>query len=57
MEEKVTKHESFGLVEISRRQNNFGMALFGSSILHHNTIALKISRARGTCEAQYRASN
>jgi len=37
-------HESYGLVGISRRTGNPG-PLFGSSIRHHNYIALTIKRA------------
>jgi len=39
------KHESYGVIEISRRESNVGKTLFGSSIKHQQTIVLKISRA------------
>lgn len=39
---KVTKHESFAMLEICRTQSSGGQALFGSSILHNNTVRLRI---------------
>jgi len=41
----TTEHESYGVMEISRRECNVGKTLFGSSIKHQQTIVLKISRA------------
>lgn len=40
----VKKHESFALLSFCRQQGN-KRALFGSSIVHNNTITLKISHA------------
>jgi len=40
------KHESFGLLQISRTSNSSGINLFGSSIKHSNTIMLRIKPAK-----------
>ena len=40
------KHESFAMMGISRVNCNKGQPLFGSSILHNNTIKLKIAPAK-----------
>ena len=41
-----TKHESYGLLQISRVTSGGGAQLFGSSILHRNTIRLRVHEAR-----------
>ena len=38
-------HPSYGMLEFSRVTSNMPVALFGSSIKHHNTIRLKIHTA------------
>jgi len=43
--ETVRKHESFGLLSISRIQSNKPISLFGSFIEHQNTIKLRIKKA------------
>ena len=43
--DKVSKHESFGLVGVSRVSHSHGTSLFGSSIKHSNTIRLSIKTA------------
>lgn len=40
---KIEKHESFGALQISRRQHS--TTLFGSSIKHNHTIVLRITSA------------
>lgn len=46
MEKKELKHESFGLLGFSRSQRGGkGTNLFGSSILHGNTITMTLYRA------------
>ena len=42
---KVSKHESYGLVGVSRVTHSLGVSLFGSSIKHSNTIRLSIKAA------------
>jgi hypothetical protein len=42
---KVNKHESYGLVGVSRVTHSHGTSLFGSSIKHSNTIRLSIKKA------------
>ena len=42
---KITKHESYGLVGVSRVTHSHGTSLFGSSIKHSNTIRLSIKTA------------
>ena len=44
MDREIKTHESYGLASFSRRSDG-EINLFGSSIKHSNTIALKISRA------------
>jgi hypothetical protein len=41
----ISKHPSYGLVGITRRHGQGGSPLFGSSILHNDTITLQISAA------------
>lgn len=43
----IEQHESFGLLSFCR-QSGSKRALFGSSIMHNNTISLKISHADDT---------
>jgi len=43
--EKIEQHESYAMLNISRVQNGSGKNLFGSSIIHNNTITLKIKPA------------
>ena len=43
--DKVSKHESFGLVGVSRVSHSHGTSLFGSSIKHSNSIMLRIKTA------------
>jgi hypothetical protein len=43
-EETVETHESFGTICISR-QSGGGLDLFGSSVKHHESITIRISRA------------
>lgn len=45
--EETRTHESWGVLRIHRQQGNIG-PLFGSSISHHNSIALTICRAEST---------
>jgi len=45
MDGTETTHESYGLVGVSRRTGDPGN-LFGSSIRHHNYVALTIKRAK-----------
>ena len=42
---KVSKHESYGMVGVSRVTHSHGTSLFGSSIKHSNTIRLSIKTA------------
>jgi hypothetical protein len=42
------EHESFGMLQFSRLSSNKGQSLFGSSIEHSNTIALRLHK--GTVE-------
>jgi len=39
------KHPTFGIISFSRTQCSVGVPMFGSSILHSNTIRLEISHA------------
>lgn len=39
------RHPSYGVIEISRGVNGGGRSLFGSSILHSNTISIRIREA------------
>ena len=42
---KVSKHESYGMVGVSRVTHSHGTSLFGSSIKHSDTIRLSIKTA------------
>ncbi len=45
MKSQITdKHESYGLLQLSRKQGP-STALFGSSIMHENTISLRVTPA------------
>ena len=45
-ETQETKHESYGLAGFSRSTCNPGVNLFGSSILHSNTITFRVHHAK-----------
>jgi len=46
MDDDITyEHESYGVMEICRTESNMKKTLFGSSIKHERTIAIRISRA------------
>ena len=44
-DETTEEHPSFGMIQISRVQSTPSVPLFGSSILHHELIALRIEHA------------
>ena len=45
VDETTEKHESYGMIEMSRTTSSRGENLFGSSIKHQNTIRVRISPA------------
>lgn len=45
-DEKITTHPSFGMLQITRVTGCGGRPLYGSSLRHHNLIALRILRSK-----------
>ena len=53
LNDKYETHPSYGLISIARTSSGADKSLFGSSIKHHNTIRLRISKAEYCRESGY----